>query len=84
DGSVGSPHARVGNCQASNKTKGSVERLGLFALVKKMPDATLRVLYSHICQIQQRMRFPQLAYFHTCPPYQKFILKLLNNHFPAN
>lgn len=29
DGSVGSPHARVGNCQASNKTKGSVERLGL-------------------------------------------------------
>ncbi|EOK1474746.1 hypothetical protein ACSOO1_001881, partial [Escherichia coli] len=34
---------------------------GLFALAqKKMPDATLRVLYSHICQIQQRMRFPQL------------------------
>ncbi|MDJ6991334.1 hypothetical protein WJE27_22115, partial [Salmonella enterica subsp. enterica serovar Corvallis] len=29
DGSVGSPHARVGNCQTSNKTKGSVERLGL-------------------------------------------------------
>ncbi|ATZ32413.1 hypothetical protein CV83915_02082 [Escherichia coli] len=29
DGSVGFPHARVGNCQASNKTKGSVERLGL-------------------------------------------------------
>ena len=29
DGSVGSPHARVGNCQASNKTKGSVGRLGL-------------------------------------------------------
>ncbi len=29
DGSVGSPHARVGNCQALNKTKGSVERLGL-------------------------------------------------------
>ncbi|EOU5353789.1 hypothetical protein, partial [Escherichia coli] len=58
---------------------------GLFALAqKKMPDATLRVLYSHICQIQQRMRFPQLAYFHMCPPYQKFILKLLNNHFPAN
>ncbi|EFK22604.1 hypothetical protein HMPREF9530_00761 [Escherichia coli MS 21-1] len=51
---------------------------------KKMPDAMLRVLYSHICQIQQRIRFPQLAYFHTCPPYQKFILKLLNNHFPAN
>ena len=29
DGSVGSPHVRVGNCQASNKAKGSVERLGL-------------------------------------------------------
>ncbi|HFG3833490.1 hypothetical protein ACFYKZ_23985, partial [Escherichia coli] len=29
DGSVGSPHARVGNCQASNKAKGSVGRLGL-------------------------------------------------------
>ncbi len=23
----------------------------------------------------------QLAYFHTCPPYQKFILKLLNTIF---
>ena len=32
DGSVGSPHVRVGNCQASNKTKGSVERLGLLFL----------------------------------------------------
>ncbi|MEK8305520.1 hypothetical protein, partial [Escherichia coli] len=63
----------------------AIRQDGLFALAqKKMPDATLRVLYSHICQIQQRMRFPQLAYFHTCPPYQKFILKLLNNHFPAN
>lgn len=29
DGSVGSPHARVGNCQASNKTKGPVGRQGL-------------------------------------------------------
>ncbi|EOP4386666.1 hypothetical protein ACGGQL_004043, partial [Escherichia coli] len=54
------------NCQASNKTKGSVERLGLFALAqKKMPDATLRVLYSHISQIQQRIRLPQIAHFHT-------------------
>ena len=32
DGSVGSPHARVGNCQTSNKTKGSVGRLGLLFL----------------------------------------------------
>lgn len=29
DGSVGSPHARVGNCQASNRTEGPVERPGL-------------------------------------------------------
>lgn len=29
DGSVGSPHVRVGNCQTSNKTKGPVERSGL-------------------------------------------------------
>lgn len=32
DGSVGSPHVRVGNCQASNKMKGSVGRLGLLFL----------------------------------------------------
>ncbi|MFB5082047.1 hypothetical protein, partial [Raoultella sp. C349492] len=42
DGSVGSPHVRVGNCQASNKTKGSVERLGLlFCLLfvgKRTPE----------------------------------------------
>ncbi|PHU82681.1 hypothetical protein CSW68_19945 [Shigella boydii] len=41
DGSVGSPHARVGNCQASNLAEGPLGRLGLFALVKKMPGATL-------------------------------------------
>ena len=34
DGSVGSPHARVGNCQASNKAESSVERLSfLFCLL---------------------------------------------------
>lgn len=32
DGSVGSPHVRVGNRQASNKVKGPVERLGLLLL----------------------------------------------------
>ncbi|MDI5454562.1 hypothetical protein MJM04_34585, partial [Salmonella enterica subsp. enterica serovar Cerro] len=32
DGSVGSPHARVGNCQASNKTKGPVGRQGFLFL----------------------------------------------------
>ncbi|WP_228382570.1 hypothetical protein, partial [Salmonella enterica] len=33
DGGVGSPHARVGNCQTSNKAKGPIERLGLFAFI---------------------------------------------------
>ena len=32
DGSVGSPHARVGNCQTSIR-KSPVERLGFFAFV---------------------------------------------------
>ena len=32
DGSVGPPHARVGNCQTSNKAKGPVCRLGLLLL----------------------------------------------------
>ena len=32
DGSVGSPHVRVGNRQASNKAEGPVERLGLLLL----------------------------------------------------
>src|SRR5690606_25990735 len=34
DGSVGSPHARVGNCQTSNQAKGPVERSGLFAFTR--------------------------------------------------
>ena len=34
DGSVGSPHVRVGNCQASNKAESPVERPGfLFYLL---------------------------------------------------
>ncbi len=37
DGSVGLPHARVGNCQASNKAKGPVERPGLFAFLQTLP-----------------------------------------------
>ncbi len=32
DGSVGLPHVRVGNCQASNKWKAPVGRQGLFAM----------------------------------------------------
>ena len=38
DGSVGSPHVRVGNCQASNKAESSVERLSfLFLRFNKNP-----------------------------------------------
>ena len=32
DGSVGSPHARVGNCQASNKVKKPILTDGLFCV----------------------------------------------------
>ncbi|MGL7429473.1 hypothetical protein NA151_23765, partial [Salmonella sp. NW901] len=48
DGSVGSPHARVGNCQASNKAKGPIERLGLFAFIslwKKLSDNDADAFY---------------------------------------
>ncbi|MCT6427133.1 hypothetical protein NEP40_12470, partial [Escherichia coli] len=41
DGSVGSPHARVGNCQASNKAKGHPSGWPFLRWCKKMPDATL-------------------------------------------
>ncbi|MCC3745230.1 hypothetical protein LLQ46_00005, partial [Rouxiella badensis] len=41
DGSVGSPHARVGNCQASNKEQALVERLGLF-LVGNLRNSSSR------------------------------------------
>ncbi|MEV9035770.1 hypothetical protein AB0103_14965, partial [Klebsiella pneumoniae] len=38
DGSVGSPHVRVGNCQASNKAESPVERPGfLFLRLKRTP-----------------------------------------------
>uniref|UniRef100_UPI001CF97D9B hypothetical protein n=1 Tax=Klebsiella quasipneumoniae TaxID=1463165 RepID=UPI001CF97D9B len=49
DGSVGSPHVRVGNCQASNKAEISVERLGFFAFlssgegVDMLPPVALRL-----------------------------------------
>ncbi|MEZ2862699.1 hypothetical protein ACBQ02_10165, partial [Proteus terrae] len=31
DGSVGSPHVRVGNCQALNKTRKPTQWVGFFA-----------------------------------------------------
>jgi hypothetical protein len=33
DGSVGSPHARVGNCQASNKQRNLSRKTGVFLLL---------------------------------------------------
>ncbi|MGE2766760.1 hypothetical protein ACQHMR_21645, partial [Escherichia coli] len=44
DGSVGSPHARVGNCQASDKAKGHPEGWPFCAGAEKSPDATLERL----------------------------------------
>ena len=41
DGSVGSPHARVGNCQASDKAKGHPEGWPFCVAAERMPDATL-------------------------------------------
>ncbi|WP_207534108.1 hypothetical protein, partial [Enterobacter hormaechei] len=39
DGSVGSPHVRVGNCQASNKKNPVPYGTGFFALgAENMPD----------------------------------------------
>ncbi|OVW37318.1 hypothetical protein BME52_07195 [Klebsiella pneumoniae] len=43
DGSVGSPHVRVGNCQASNKAESPVERPGfLFLPLKRTPSRKVR------------------------------------------
>ncbi|MEB7601548.1 hypothetical protein, partial [Raoultella terrigena] len=42
DGSVGSPHVRVGNCQASNKQRNLMRKHGVFllsAIQEKRPDA---------------------------------------------
>ncbi|MGX4717246.1 hypothetical protein ACWJIM_16140 [Proteus mirabilis] len=33
DGSVGSPHVRVGNCQALNKTRKPTQWVGFFAFI---------------------------------------------------
>ncbi|WP_404685363.1 hypothetical protein, partial [Raoultella terrigena] len=42
DGSVGSPHVRVGNCQASNKQRNLMRKHGVFllsAIQEKRPNA---------------------------------------------
>ncbi len=53
DGSVGFPHVRVGNCQASNKWKASVERQGLFAMgnwvdLQKPADHMMDTAYGRV------------------------------------
>ncbi|PSH11360.1 hypothetical protein B7R70_21595 [Yersinia pseudotuberculosis] len=47
DGSVGSPHARVGHCQASNKAKTPCPKRGVFAVCETQK---LRVLLITPCQ----------------------------------
>ncbi|HGK4869086.1 TPA: hypothetical protein ACQ32M_002381, partial [Yersinia enterocolitica] len=47
DGSVGSPHARVGHCQASNQAETPCQKRGVFAMweikkPKKEPSAEQR------------------------------------------
>ncbi|MGP8873163.1 hypothetical protein, partial [Klebsiella pneumoniae] len=47
DGSVGSPHVRVGNCQASNKAESPVERPGfLFLRLKRTPSRKVRGFFA--------------------------------------
>ena len=43
DGSVGSPHVRVGNCQASNKKNPVPEGAGFFAVWRIAPPVALRL-----------------------------------------
>ncbi|WP_420900127.1 hypothetical protein, partial [Escherichia coli] len=75
DGSVGSPHARVGNCQASNKAKGHPEGWPFCAGEEKAPDAMLAPLIQLTkvprrgeapCMPGSTMNTPPgLAHFHT-------------------
>ncbi|WP_222422343.1 hypothetical protein, partial [Yersinia rochesterensis] len=48
DGSVGSPHARVGHCQASNKAETPCQKRGVFAMWKRKrekPSAAQRAFF---------------------------------------
>ncbi|WP_297196176.1 hypothetical protein, partial [uncultured Pluralibacter sp.] len=59
DGSVGPPHARVGNCQASNKAEGSVERLSLFAFTNNLSTA-LSTSLNTVHRAQKNAKSPLL------------------------
>ncbi|WP_222423574.1 hypothetical protein, partial [Yersinia alsatica] len=49
DGSVGSPHARVGHCQASNQAETPCQKRGVFAMwdlgYKRKPSAAQRAFF---------------------------------------
>src|SRR5471032_931867 len=48
DGSVGSPHARVGNCQASNCDKPSVKTEGFFtSIIPNLPHHFANLTPAH-------------------------------------
>ncbi|WP_236926697.1 hypothetical protein, partial [Escherichia albertii] len=94
DGSVGLPHARVGNCQASNKTEGHPKGWPFCIGAEKRPDATLSRL---IRPTKDRVawgksvhaRFNNEYDFHNFSTFIRSshlepILNVFNNHFPAN
>ncbi|MDR7345676.1 hypothetical protein J2X14_004136 [Pantoea alhagi] len=50
DGSVGPPHARVGNCQASNKRRSLSESWGFFVSAVRQKRWTLSLPASVLCR----------------------------------
>ncbi|MDM2734370.1 hypothetical protein OGY35_03115, partial [Citrobacter sp. Ct235] len=69
DGSVGSPHARVGNCQASNKQENLMRKHGVFLFYPQFSEEAIL-----------RMAFLRLYLLLTLSN----LLRLLLNSFPAN
>ncbi|MEQ4509753.1 MAG: hypothetical protein ABN480_03965, partial [Dickeya sp.] len=61
DGSVGSPHARVGNCQASNRAKGPVERPGPLFLGFRVNDRVVNDRLSRVKAPSERWLTPGLT-----------------------
>ncbi|WP_222423494.1 hypothetical protein, partial [Yersinia rochesterensis] len=58
DGSVGSPHARVGHCQASNKAETPCQKRGVFAMWKRKrekPSAAQRAFFMYPLKTKYNM-----------------------------
>ncbi|MGE4756103.1 hypothetical protein AB8965_19495, partial [Yersinia enterocolitica] len=60
DGSVGSPHARVGHCQASNQAETPCQKRGVFAMweikkLKKEPSAEQRAFFMYSLKTKYNM-----------------------------